>query len=143
MTRALLDVNVLLALFDTDHVDHRRAHRWLDSQVDAGWASCPVTQNGFVRIISQPRYPSPISPGDAILLLRDACRDVSHEFWPCDSSLLDEQLIDPSRLQGPRQVTDAYLLGLAVARAVCVATFDRSMPIAAVSGARSSNVVVL
>lgn len=71
MTGALLDINVLLALLDSDHVDHGRAHQWLDDESD-GWASCAITENGFVRIISQPRYPSPISPAEAIGLLRRA-----------------------------------------------------------------------
>jgi toxin-antitoxin system PIN domain toxin len=70
--RALLDVNVLLALPDSDHADHERAGEWLDAEVEAGWASCPVTEHGFVRIISQPRCPSPISPARAVELLAAA-----------------------------------------------------------------------
>jgi len=73
VTRALLDINVLLALLDSDHVDHRRAHEWLEDGIVCGWASCAITENGFVRIISQPRYPSPISPAQAIHLLKAAC----------------------------------------------------------------------
>ncbi|MBO0833188.1 MAG: VapC toxin family PIN domain ribonuclease, partial [Actinobacteria bacterium] len=60
MTRALLDINVLLALLDVDHVDHLRARQWLEREIESGWASCAITENGFVRIISQPRYPSPV-----------------------------------------------------------------------------------
>ncbi|CKL71895.1 Conserved protein of uncharacterised function with PIN domain [Mycobacterium tuberculosis] len=67
--RALLDVNVLLALLDRDHVDHERARAWITGQIERGWASCAITQNGFVRVISQPRYPSPISVAHAIDLL--------------------------------------------------------------------------
>ena len=77
MTRALLDINVLLALLDSDHVDHSLAHDWLDDEIDAGWASCAITENGFVRIISQPRYPSPVSPAEAMHLLSQA-RDGAH-----------------------------------------------------------------
>jgi toxin-antitoxin system PIN domain toxin len=69
MRRSLLDVNVLLALLDSDHVDHSRATDWLDAEISAGWASCPITENGFVRVLSQPRYPSPVSPSAAIDLL--------------------------------------------------------------------------
>src|SRR3712207_1203935 len=82
--RLLLDINVLLALLDSDHVDHVRAHEWLDEEIAYGWASCPITQNGFVRVISQPRYPSPISPAQAIELLDRACASSHHAQWPCD-----------------------------------------------------------
>lgn len=57
--RALLDVNVLLALLDSDHVDHKRARAWITRQIEQGWASCAITQNGFVRVISQPAIPAP------------------------------------------------------------------------------------
>ncbi len=101
MRRALLDVNVLLALLDSDHVDHGLATDWLDEEIGAGWASCPITENAFVRILSQPRYPSPISPAEAIELLAQARRSGHHAFWPCDVSLLDAQIVDrnpPARL---------------------------------------------
>ena len=143
MTRALLDVNVLLALLDGDHVDHDRAHTWLDSEIDAGWASCPITENGFVRIISQPRYPSPVSPSEAAALLGRACAGVHHVFWPCDVSLLDAAIIDPTRLHGPRQVTDAYLLALATAHDGRFVTFDGSIPLSAVRGATERHLAAL
>lgn len=142
MSRALLDVNVLLALLDSDHIDHERAFRWLDSTVEDGWASCPITENGFVRIISQPRYPSPISPSEAIDLLDRATSGGHHEFWPCDLSVLDATIVDRSRLHGPRQVTDAYLLALAVARDGRFVTFDRSLPISSVRGATAEHVTL-
>ena len=72
MRRALLDVNVLLALLDSDHIDHRRAHDWLDEEIGLGWASCPITENGFARIISQPRYPGrshPLRPSVSSVLI--------------------------------------------------------------------------
>ncbi len=95
MNRALLDVNVLLALLDSDHVDHARASDWLDQEITAGWASCAITENGFVRILSQPRYPSPVSPTEAIKLSR--ARDSRHHaFWPCDISVLDSQTVNRS-----------------------------------------------
>ena len=135
MSRALLDINVLLALFDRDHIDHHRASAWLDSNIGNGWASCPITENGFVRVISQPRYPSPISPTEAIDLLARATSTAHHEFWPCDVSVLDTTAVDRSLLHGPRQVTDAYLLALAVAHDGCFVTFDQSVPLAPVRGA--------
>lgn len=143
MSRALLDVNVLLALLDSDHVDHGRAHDWLDDGIEDGWASCAVTQNGFVRVISQPRYPSPVSPAVAVDLLRHACETPDHQFWPCDVSLLDARTVDSTRLHSPRQVTDAYLLALAVHHEGHFVTFDRSLPISAVQGATPDRLTVL
>jgi toxin-antitoxin system PIN domain toxin len=141
--RALLDINVLLALLDADHVDHGVARAWLEREISAGWASCPITQNGFVRIVSQPRYPSPVPPAEAIGRLELATRAEQHEFWPCDLSLLDAALIDSARVHGPRQVTDVYLLALAVAEGGRFVTFDRTIPLSAVIGASSEKLVVL
>lgn len=143
MTRALLDVNVLLALLDADHVDHRRAHEWLNDDIDAGWASCAITQNGFVRIVSQPRYPSPVSPAEAMERLSRACASDHHDFWPCDISLLDAEVVDRSRVHGPRQVTDAYLLALATAHGGRFVTFDDSLSPSAVHGAGGEHLKVL
>lgn len=143
MSRALLDVNVLLALFDRGHVHHRRAHEWVDDGVQDGWSSCAITQNGFLRIISQPRYPNRVSPARAHEVLKRACRTDLHEFWSCSISLLDERLVDATRLHGPRQVTDAYLLALTVAHNGRLVTFDRSVPVTAVRGATQAHVVGL
>lgn len=143
MSRALLDINVLLALLDADHVDHVRARDWLDGEIGSGWASCPITQNGFLRIVSQPRYPSPVAPAVAADLLQRACSTPHHEFWPCDISLLDEQLVDRTRIHGPRQVTDAYLLALGVRRGGRFVTFDRSIVLSAVVTATQEHLVVL
>lgn len=143
MSVALLDINVLLALFDNDHVDHDRARDWLSNEIESGWASCPITQNGFVRVISQPRYPSPISPAEAAELLAAACATRHHSWWACDLSLLDERIIDRSRLHGPRQVTDAYLLALATANGGRFVTFDQSVSLSAVHRAKEANLTVL
>jgi len=143
MSRALLDINVLLALLDTDHTDHQRAREWIESEIEQGWASCAVTQNGFVRVISQERYPSPIAPSEAIERLASATKTPHHEFWPCSASLLDEQVIDRSRIHGPRQVTDAYLLALATQQGGRFVTFDQSVPLAAVISATGDNLTIL
>jgi uncharacterized protein len=143
VSRALLDVNVLIALLDSDHVDHRRAVAWFTTEVGSGWASCALTQNGFIRIISQPRYPSPIPIERAVDRLAEACADSAHEFWPCSLSLLDRRSVTPSRMHGSAQVTDAYLLALAVEHGGRFVTFDRSVPVTAVPGARSSHLVIL
>jgi len=141
--RALLDINVLLALLDSDHVDHRRAKDWISKEIQHGWASCALTQNGFVRIISQPRYPSPVSPFEAVERLRRATSTRYHKFWPCAISLLEENRIDSSHIHGPRQVTDVYLLALAVEHEGRFVTFDQSIPLSAAPGARPEHLVVV
>lgn len=141
--RALLDVNVLLALLDADHVDHRRARTWLESQIEHGWASCPITQNGFVRVISQPRYPSPVPPALAMDRLARACAGPAHAFWACEISALDEAVLDRTRVHGPRQLTDAYLLALAARHGGRFVTFDRSVPLSAVPTATAGHLVVV
>ena len=103
MSRALLDTTVLLALLDSDHGDHDRARVWLDGEIATGWASCAITQNGFVRIVSRPRYPSPVAPAEAVDVLGRACASPHHEFWPCEVSLVDDRVIDRTRVHGPRQ----------------------------------------
>jgi len=143
VSRALLDVNVLLALLDADHVHHRLARKWLESEIDHGWASCPLTENGFVRIVSQPRYPSPIRVTEAVRLLGAATRTPQHEFWPDDLSLLDGDLVDPTRVHGPRQVTDVYLLALAARNGGRFVTFDRTIPQTAAVHAEPGTLVVL
>lgn len=141
--RALLDVNVLLALLDAAHLYHQRAKEWLSGEIHHGWASCALTQNGFVRIISQPRYPSPIASSEAVNLLRLATRTEHHEFWPCSISLLEERRITSSHVRGPRQVTDIYLLALAVDHAGRLVTFDRSISLSAVPEATPEHLVVV
>ncbi|HEY0783378.1 MAG TPA: type II toxin-antitoxin system VapC family toxin [Thermoanaerobaculia bacterium] len=141
--RALLDVNVLLALLDADHVDHPRAQQWLTQEIQHGWASCALTQNGFIRVVSQPRYPSPVSPSEAAERLRRATQTEHHDFWPCSISFLDDRRIDSSRVHGPRQVTDVYLLALAVEHGGRFVTFDRSIPLTAAPGATPEHLIVV
>lgn len=143
MSRSLLDVNVLVALLDQQHIDHDRAREWLEVAVRDGWATCPITENGFVRIVSQPRYTNPVAPSLAVELLAGACGSPAHEFWADDVSVLDPAVIDASRLHGPRQVTDAYLLALAAARGGRFATFDRTVSLAAVPAATADNLLVI
>lgn len=143
MRRALLDVNVLIALLDRDHVHHARACQWLSGRRRARWASCPITVNGCVKIMSQAAYANPLPAAAVIERLDRATRHASHEFWPADVSLLDERLIIRSRVLGPRQVTDLYLLSLAVKHSGCFATFDGAIPRSAVAGAGQEHVAVL
>lgn len=141
--RALLDVNVPIALLDADHVHHARARAWLAGQARQGWSSCPITQNGCIRIMSQPAYPNPVPTAAVIQRLGEATRRPEHEFWPDDISLLDEQRVDPTRVHGPRQTNDLYLLALAVHRGVTLATLDGSVPLSAVHGARDRHLTIL
>lgn len=143
MSRSLLDTNVLLALLDAHHLDHGRAREWLGSEIAHGWASCAITQNGFVRIISQPRYPNPVSPAQAIDRLAAATGTQHHAFWPCPVAITDSSAVDASRVHGPNQVTDVYLLALAVANAARLVTLDRAVPLSAVPGASADNLIVL
>lgn len=141
--RALLDVNVLLALLDADHVDHGRARGWLAFEIQHGWASCALTQNGFVRILSQPRYPSPVPADEAMRRLRRATESEYHEFWNCDLNLLDSEAVDSTRIHSPRQVTDAYLLALASSHNGRFVTFERHLPTEAARNGTDQNLVVL
>lgn len=143
MSRALLDVNVLVALLDRGHISHDRAREWLSQEIDLGWASCAITQNGVVRIMSQTSYPHHVSTRDAIELLAHACATDYHQYWPCQVSVADAGAVDPSRVHGPRQVTDAYLLALAVAQGGRFVTLDQSVPLSAVPHATAEHLVVL
>lgn len=141
--RALLDVNVLLALMDGDHVEHTTARNWFRAEIAAGWASCSVTQNGFVRIISQPRYPSPVPAAEAIARLAAATASEHHRFLSSPVSILDAESVNPTRVLGGRQITDIYLLALAAANDYRLVTFDHSIPLAAAVKATTANLVVL
>lgn len=141
--RALLDINVLIALLDQDHSMHEQAGRWFAAHAENGWASSPITQNGCVRIMSHAAYPNPLQVGAIMARLGEATATPQHEFWPDDVSLLDPRIADPTRIHGPRQVTDIYLLALAVSHDGCFVSFDASIPLAAVRGAQQKHRVVL
>lgn len=141
--RALLDVNVLIAMHDAGHTHHRIARDWLRAHITHGWASCAITQNGFVRILSQPRYPLDISTSQAITLLAQACAAPHHTFWPADLSIADPACIDRSRVHGQTQVTDLYLLALAVRHQGRLVTLDGSIPLSAVTGATPEHLVTI
>ena len=133
--RALLDVNVLIALLDADHVHHRRAHDWLDEHLGSGWASCPITQNGCIRVLAQSGYTNPLPATQVAERLAEAADSAHHRFWPDSVSLLDSSVIDRKQFLSPRQVTDAYLLALAVVNKGRLVTFDRGISPTLVKGA--------
>ena len=143
-TVALLDVNLLVALFDPDHVHHELAHDWFSDQKEVGWATCPVTENGLLRVLTSPAYRSPANrPDDIVARLRAFRKSGGHEFWADAVSLADEKTFSATYLRGHRQVTDVYLLGLARSRGGLLATFDRSIPAAAVKGATKATLQVI
>ena len=141
--RALLDVNVLVALLDGGHLHHRAATDWLAAHQRAGWASCPLTQNGCVRILSLANYPNPQPPGAVAARLAVALSGERHEFWPDSLSLLEPRRLVWEHVLGSRQVTDAYLLALAVQHGGRLVSFDRGISLAAVPGAGKRHLVML
>lgn len=144
MSVALLDVNVLVALFDPAHQNHESAHLWFGRNRKFGWATCPITANGCIRVLSNPAYPTvDATPAEVARRLQSLCSTTDHHFWPDSVSLLDESLFQPAMLGGHQKITDAYLLGLAVRNHGRLATFDRSIPLKAVRGAGPTDLVLI
>jgi toxin-antitoxin system PIN domain toxin len=141
---ALLDINVLVALFDLDHAKHQVAHDWFDEQRPFGWATCPLTENGLVRVTTSPRYAEPAyRPGEVVEHLLAFRRSGEHRFWSDSLSLTDENIFNASFIRGHKQVTDIYLLALATAAGGAFATLDQSVPLAAVKGAKRANLLII
>lgn len=142
--RALLDVNVLIALLDAGHVHHDLATRWLAREIArTGWASCPITQIGCIRIMSQPAYPGGLKAAEVAARLSEACADAAHAFWPDDVPLAGSPGPKWDHVLGHRQVTDLYLLALAVRHGGTLVTFDRRISTHAVPGATASHLVAI
>jgi uncharacterized protein len=139
---ALLDVNVLVALFDREHVLHPAAHEWFAKHRDRGWATCPLTENGLVRILTNPLYSGRrTTVPDAVARLSAFRASGDHEFWPDTVTLCAEGAFAFAHVRGHRQLTDVYLLALAVERAGRLATFDRRIEPAAVAGATAETLL--
>lgn len=144
MSAYLLDVNVLVALFDADHVHHEIAHFWFADQKANGWATCPITENGVVRVLAHPGYGRADTRFEAIVeRLRSFRESGHHHFWHDGTSIADLAAIRPSYMRGHRQLTDVYLLALALRMGGRLATFDRSIPVSAVVGATKSTLAVI
>jgi len=138
MSVALLDVNVLIALMDPTHPNHEDAHQWFTRQRRAGWATCSITINGCIRILSNPSYGAvDATPSEIAALLSKMCALSGHQFWNDSVSLLDARLFRSEAIKGHNQITDVYLLGLAFHHRGKLATFDRSIPWKAVVGAKA------
>jgi toxin-antitoxin system PIN domain toxin len=139
----LLDVNVVIALIDPTHVGHDAAHRWFGATGAASWATCPLTENGVIRIVGHPKYPNSAGSPAAVMPIVASLRALpGHVFWADDFSLMDYEAIDPARIATPAQVTDTYLLALAVANKGQLATFDRRLSPAAVRRGRAALQVI-
>ena len=135
MTRAerraavwLLDANLLIALTHAAHVHHAEAHRWFALQPQRRWASCSLTQLAFVRLTSNPKVAGEIiSPAEAMHALATMTGQTCHEYWPESPEPVDAPTLRSAALVGHRQVTDAYLLGLAAHKGQRLATLDRGL----------------
>ena len=143
MSNYLLDVNVLVALMWPAHEGHQRAQEWFARNAKNGWATCPLTQAGFVRILSNPAFSSDaVAPQEASKLLSANLKHPSHLFWPDDVSFADAVNPIQKQIVGHQQVTDAYLLGLALRRKAKLATMDRGVSML-LPGDQQNAIVVL
>lgn len=139
----LLDVNVLIALIDPAHEFHEAAHFWFKGNRQNGWATCPITENGCIRIMSKPGYPF---PGLTVQRVREILSELvhleGHRFWPDSLSMLE-----PNRFAlahaGPKNLTDLYLIGLAMSFSGRLITFNRNIPWQAVAGCGPDNLEIL
>jgi toxin-antitoxin system PIN domain toxin len=139
----LLDINVLISLIDPAHQFHASAHTWFKSRRSQGWATCPITENGCLRIMSNPGYPFPGLTVERVRgILTELVRVEGHRFWPDSLSFLEPKRFDLAKT-GPKHLTDLYLLSLAISNGGCLVTFDRSIPGQAIAGFRPDHMDVL
>jgi uncharacterized protein len=142
--RALLDVNVWVALFDDAHQFSSRANGFIATK-GVKVATCPLVENGVIRVLSLPSYArlGGLSIQKVREQLRKACDSLDHEFWPDDITLRDDEHVDFSRVQGHNQITDLYLLALAVHHGGCLASFDQAIALSSVRGATARHLKLL
>jgi len=144
MKLSLLDVNVLIALFDPAHPNHDEAHEWFGAHERYGWATSTITINGCIRILSNPAYPSfSARPDEVVSHLQQFCSSPHHRFWSDSTSLLDASVFRPELIGSHQKITDVSLLALACRNEGRLVTFDRSIPLKAVVGARTENLLVI
>lgn len=127
MRISLPDVNVLIALHDPKHVGHEKAHNWFMSEGQHSWATCPLTENGFVRVFTQTQYPNSVGRVAAALYILENMVQVysaTHYFWHDSVSLRDKTCFMAETIVGPKQITDVYLLGLCQQNAGTLITLD-------------------
>ncbi len=122
----LLDTNLLIALLWPSHDRHELAVRWFTRHRADGWATCPITQAGFVRIVSNPAFSrDAVQPREAVQVLSANTLAKDHAFWPDELPVAEAVAFTGVRLMGHQQVTDAYLLGLAIRQSGVLATLDQ------------------
>lgn len=128
MTRYLLDVNLLIALIDPAHVQHDHVHEWFGRVGHKAFATCPITENGLLRIVGHPKYPNCPGPPSVLASALSAIRSLpGHAFWTDSISLVESDLVDPRLLSSHSRVTDGYLLALARANKGKLATLDQKL----------------
>ena len=139
MTVFLLDVNVLIALVDPAHVQHDQAHRWFSRAGHRGFATCPLTENGLIRIVGHPRYPNSPGPPSAVVQSLVTIRGLSgHKFWPDKISVADKAFFASELLSSHSRVTDSYLLALANSNGGRLATMDQKLATEVVPNGKAS-----
>lgn len=139
MTRYLLDVNVLIALVDPAHVQHDAVHEWFGRTGHKAFATCPITENGLLRIVGHPRYPNSPGPPSVVAEALTAIRALpGHAFWPDSISLAESELVEPGLLSSHARVTDGYLLALSKANRGQLATMDRKLATEVVAEGKNS-----
>jgi len=141
--RSLLDVNVLLALLDANHIHHREALAWWDAHQGEGWASCPLTQNGVLRIMSSQSYLNRRPAAEVAERLALVTAHAGHQFWADGPSLLEPGIVKWAHVIGARQITDVYLLALAVRKGGRFVTLDKGISLHAIPDAKSHQLVTL
>ncbi|MFM7180140.1 MAG: TA system VapC family ribonuclease toxin [Verrucomicrobiales bacterium] len=143
-TRCLLDINVLIALMDPDHAFHHRAHDWWGGKARP-WASCPLTENGLLRIMASSGYSKTICFSVAEIQARLAMfvANSDHDFWTDSISIRDARHFQQSAILTSKQLTYVYLLALAVENHGCLVTFDRHIPLVAVRSASATHLEVI
>jgi toxin-antitoxin system PIN domain toxin len=141
---ALLDVNVLIALIDPYHIHHEAADNWFADNRQLGWATCAVTENGLLRVICNPSYHGTRATlKDGIVSLRRLCEMRGHVFLAELISIRESRIFQWNHVQGHRQLTDLYLLALAVNSRAKLATFDSGISIRAISDATAINLEII
>jgi uncharacterized protein len=142
-TTFLLDVNVLIALVDPVHVQHEQAHEWFSRAGKRSFATCPITENGLLRIVGHPKYPNNPGAPSAVAASLAAMRAMpGHAFWPDSISIADKSHIDITRLSSHAQITDSYLLALAKLHGGRLASMDRRLVVdAVVDGSASLEII--
>lgn len=144
MSVSLLDVNVLVALFDPAHQNHESAHQWFGRNRRRGWATCPMTLNGCARVLTNPAYPTvKATIGEVVSHLARLCAHKEHQFWPDDIPLVDDTIIRAAAIPNHQAITGVCLLATAVRRRARLVTFDRYIPLRAVKGATAADLIVL